>query len=182
MNSGKYIFSQILEFVNRYEFDKCLERYSGNYRTRNLNCWNQFIQLFFGQLTSLNSLQNICLCLKAHERKLYHLGLRQHVAVSTLSRANENRDWRIFAEFGNYLIGIVRPLYSSCKIPGVDLGNEVFVLDSTSISVSINLCTWARGKYTHGAVKVHTLLNLRGAIPEFVLVTDGSIMTVIPLI
>jgi hypothetical protein len=174
MNLGKYVFSQILEFINRYEFDKCVERYSGNYRVRNLNCWNQFIQLFFGQLTSLNSLQNICLCLKAHERKLYHLGIRQHVAVSTLSRANENRDWRIFAEFGNYLVGLVRPLYSSSKIPGVDVDNEVFVLDSTSISASINLCTWARGKYTRGAVKVHTLLNLRGAIPEFILVTDGK--------
>ena len=174
MNSGKYVFSQILEFVNRYEFDKCVERYSGNYRVRNLNCWNQFIQLFFGQLTSLNSLQNICLCLKAHERKLYHLGIKQHVAVSTLSRANENRDWRIFAQFGNHLVGLVRPLYSSSKIPGVDLDNEVFVLDSTSIPVSINLCTWAPGKYTRGAVKVHTLLNLRGAIPEFILVTDGK--------
>ncbi|HBX21008.1 MAG TPA: IS4 family transposase [Porphyromonadaceae bacterium] len=174
MNSGKYVFSQILEFINRYEFDKCVERYSGNYRVRNLNCWNQFVQLFFGQLTSLNSLQNICLCLKAHERKLYHLGIKQHVAVSTLSRANENRDWKIFAEFGNYLIDLVRPLYSSCKIPEVDLDNEVFALDSTSISVSINLCTWARGKYTRGAVKVHTLLNLRGAIPEFILVTDGK--------
>ncbi len=174
MNSGKYVFSQILEFVNRYEFDKCVKHYSGNYRVRNLNCWNQFIQLFFGQLTSLNSLQNICLCLKAHERKLYHLGIKQHVAVSTLSRANENRDWRIFAEFGNYLVGLVRPLYCSCKIPGVDVDNEVFVLDSTSISVSINLCTWARGKYTRGAVKVHTLLNLRGVIPEFILVTDGK--------
>lgn len=174
MNWGKYVFSQILEFINRYEFDKCVERYSGNYRVRNLNCWNQFVQLFFGQLTSLNSLQNICLCLKAHERKLYHLGIKQHVAVSTLSRANENRDWKIFAEFGNYLIDLVRPLYSSCKIPEVDLDNEVFALDSTSISVSINLCTWARGKYTRGAVKVHTLLNLRGTIPEFILVTDGK--------
>lgn len=174
MNSGKYVFSQILEFVNRYEFDKCVERYSGNYRVRNLNCWNQFVQLFFGQLTSLNSLQNICLCLKAHERKLYHLGIKQHVAVSTLSRANENRDWKIFAEFGNYLIDLVRPLYSCCKIPEVDLDNEVFALDSTSISVSINLCTWARGKYSRGAVKVHTLLNLRGAIPEFILVSDGK--------
>ena len=174
MNLGKYVFSQILEFINRYEFDKCVERYSDNYRVHNLNCWNQFIQLFFGQLTSLNSLQNICLCLKAHERKLYHLGIKQHVAVSTLSRANENRDWRIFAEFGNYLVGLVRPLYSSSKIPRVDVDNEIFVLDSTSISVSINLCTWARGKYTRGAVKVHTLLNLRRAIPEFILVTDGK--------
>lgn len=92
MNSGKYVFSQLLEFVNRYEFDKCVKLYSGNYCVRHLNCWNQFIQLFFGQLTSLNSLQGICLCLKAHKKKLYHLGIKQNVAVSTLSRANEKRD------------------------------------------------------------------------------------------
>jgi hypothetical protein len=96
------------------------------------------------------------------------------VAVSTLSRANEKRDWRIFAEFANYLILLVRPLYCECDIPKVDIDNEVFALDSTTISVSINLFTWAQGKYTRGAVKMHTLLNLRGSIPEFVLITDGK--------
>lgn len=174
MNSGKYVFSQLLEFVNRYEFDKCVKRYSGNYHVRHLNCWNQFVQLFFGQLTSLNSLQGICLCLKAHKKKLYHLGIKQNVAVSTLSRANEKRDWRIFADFANYLISLVRPLYSNCDIPGVNIDNEVFAIDSTTISVSINLCTWAQGKYSRGAVKMHTLLNLRGSIPEFVLISDGK--------
>ena len=174
MNSGKYVFSQLLEFVNRYEFDKCVKRYSGNYRVRHLNCWNQFVQLFFGQLTSLNSLQVICLCLKAHKKKLYHLGVKQDVAVSTLSRANEKRDWRIFADFANYLILLVRPLYSNCDIPGVNIDNEVFAIDSTTISVSINLCTWAQGKYSRGAEKMHTLLNLRGSIPEFVLISDGK--------
>ena len=96
------------------------------------------------------------------------------MAVSTLSRANEKRDWRIFAEFANYLILLVRPLYSECGIPKVNIDNEVFALDSTTISVSINLCTWAQGKYSRGAVKMHTLLNLRGCIPEFVLITDGK--------
>lgn len=151
-----------------------MERYSGNYRVRHLNCWNQFVQLFFGQLTSLNSLQGICLCLKAHKKKLYHLGIKQNVAVSTLSRANEKRDWRIFADFADYLISLVRPLYSGRDIPKVDIDNEVFALDSTSISVSINLCVWAQGKYSRGAVKMHALLNLRGSIPEFILVTDGK--------
>lgn len=174
MNSGKYVFSQLLEFVNRDEFDKCVKRYSANYRVRHLDSWNQFVQLFFGQLTSLNSLQGICLCLKVHKKKLYHLGIRQNVAVSTLSRANEKRDWRIFADFANYLILLVRPLYSGCGIPKVDIDNEVFALDSTTISVSINLCTWAQGKYSRGAVKMHTLLNLRGSIPEFILITDGK--------
>jgi len=174
MNSGKYVFSQVLDFVNRYEFDKCVKRYFGNYRVRELNCWNQFIQLFFGQLTSLNSLRDICLCLKAHKGKLYHLGVKQNVVVSTLSRANEKRDWRIFADFGNYLIQFVRPLYADCSIPKVDIENEVFALDSTTISLSINLFTWAEGKYSRGAVKAHTLLNLRGSIPEFIFITDGK--------
>lgn len=174
MNSGKYVFSQVLDFENQYEFNKCAERYFGNYRVRDLTCWSQFIQLFFGQLTSLNFLNSICLCLKAHKGKLYHLGIKQQVAVSTLSRANENRDWRIFADFGNYLISKVRPLYAKCSITQLDINNEVFALDSTTISVSINLCTWAEGKYSRGAVKMHTLLNLRGSIPEFILITDGK--------
>lgn len=173
MNSGKYIFSQILEFVNKYEFSKCVKCYNGDYRVRELNCWNQFIQLFFGQLTSLNSLRDICLCLKAHKRKLYHLGIKQNVNQSTLSRANEKRDWRIFADFGDYLIQLVRPLYTETPIPNVEVENEVFALDSTTISLSIKLFNWAPGKYSRGAVKVHTLLDLRGSIPCFILITDG---------
>jgi hypothetical protein len=174
MHSGKYVFSQVLDFVDQYEFNKSVKRYFGNYRVRDLNCWNQFVQLFFGQLTSLNSLHSICLCLKAHKGKLYHLRIKQHVVVSTLSRANENRDWRIFADFGYYLISKVRPLYAGCSIPKLNIDNEVYALDSTTISVSINLCTWAEGKYSRGAVKMHTLLNLRGSIPEFILITDGK--------
>jgi len=174
MNSGKYLFSQLLDFVNKYEFEKCVERYDGDYRTRELNCWNQFVHLFFGQLTSLNSLRDICLCLKAHKRKLYHLGIKQNVNQSTLSRANEKRDWQIFAEFGEYLIKFVRPLYANHSVPNVDVDNEVFALDSTTISLSIKLFAWAPGKYSRGAVKVHTLLDLRGSIPSFILITDGK--------
>lgn len=174
MNSGKYVFRQMLDFVNNYEFNKCVKRYSGNYRVRDFKCWNQFVQLLFGQITSLDSLRSICTCLQAHEGQLYHLGVKQSVDHTTLSRANENRDWRIFADFGEYLIGLVRPLYANFPVPNVNIDNEVFALDSTTISLSINLFTWAEGKYTRGAVKVHTLLNLRGSIPEFILVTDGK--------
>jgi hypothetical protein len=174
MNSGKYIFSQILEFVNKYEFSKCVECHNGDYRVRELNCWNQFIQLFFGQLTSLNSLRDICLCLKAHKRKLYHLGIKQNVNQSTLSRANEKRNWQIFADFGDYLIQLVRPLYTETPIRNIEIDNDVFVLDSTTISLSIKLFNWAPGKYSRGAVKVHTLLDLRGSIPYFILITDGK--------
>jgi len=174
MFSGKYVFSQIIEFVDRYEFDKCVNRYFGNYRTRGLSCWNQFLQLLFGQITSQNSIRMICVCLKAHKRKHYHLGIKQLVNQTTLTRANENRDWRIFADFGNYLISKVRPLYADYPVQDLDIDNEIFALDSTSISVSINLFTWAEGKYSRGAVKMHTLLNLRGAIPEFIWITDGK--------
>lgn len=174
MNSGKYVFAQLLQFVNRYEFEKCVNRYNGDRRIRNLNCWNQFLQLFFGQLTSLNSLRDICLCLKVHKKKLYHLGIKQHVEQSTLSRANENRNWHIFADFGEYLIKLVRPLYQDTPIPNIDIDNDVFALDSTTISLSIKLFQWAHGKYSRGAIKVHTLLDLRGSIPTFILITDGK--------
>ena len=174
MNSGKYVFAQILSFVNRYEFRKCVARYNGDHGVRRLNCWNQFAQLLFGQLTSRNGLRDICLCLGAHSASLYHMGMKQKVEQSTLSRANENRDWRIFADFGAYLIGFVRPMYADEPIPGVEIDNDVFALDSTTISVSLVLMQWAHGKYSKGAVKMHTLLDLRGSIPTFIHVSDGK--------
>jgi len=174
MNSGKYVFAQLLQFINSYEFEKCVIRYKGDHRVRELNCWNQFVQLFFGQLTARNSLRDICVCLKAHRKKLYHLGIKQNVNQSTLSRANERRDWRIYADFGEYLIKLVRPLYADSPIPNVDIDNDVFALDSTTISLSLKLFSWAPGKYSRGAIKVHTLLDLRGSIPSFILITDGK--------
>jgi hypothetical protein len=174
MNSGKYVFAQLLHFIDRYEFEKCVSKYNGDFRTRNFNCWNQFVQLFFGQLTSRNSLRDICVCLKAHKNKLYHLGIRDYVNQSTLSRANENRNCRIFEEFGKSLIEKVRPMYSNEPIANVDIGNEVFALDSTTVSLSLKLFTWAPGKYSRGAIKIHTLLDLRGNIPAFILITDGK--------
>ncbi|MEO6685044.1 MAG: IS4 family transposase [Dyadobacter sp.] len=174
MNSGKYVFSQLLHFIDRYEFQKCVVKYNGDFRTREFNCWNQFIQLLFGQLTSRNSLRDICVCLKAHKNKLYHLGIRGHVNQSTLSRANESRDWKIYADFGQYLIDLVRPLYATNPVPNVNVRNEVFALDSTTISLSLKLFSWAPGKYSRGAIKIHTLLDLRGNIPSFIHVTDGK--------
>lgn len=174
MNSGKYIFAQLLQFINRYEFEKCVSKYNGDHGTREFNCWNQFIQLFFGQLTARNSLRDICTCLKAHQNKLYHLGIKKQVNQSSISRANERRDWRIFADFGQYLIDQVRPMYADFPIPNIDLKNEVFALDSTTISLSLKLFSWAPGKYSRGAIKMHTLLDLRGSIPSFVMITDGK--------
>jgi len=174
MNTEKYVFSQILELVNKYEFEKIVKKYNGNYRVREFNCWNQFIQLFFGQLTNLNSIRDICLCLKAHNNKLYHLGIRNYVDHTTLSRANEKRDWQIFSDFGYYLIKLVRPLYLNSTVPNLSIENELFALDSTTISCSINLLMWAEGKYSRGAIKLHTVLDLRGSIPSFILITDGK--------
>jgi hypothetical protein len=174
MHSGKFIFAQILEFINWYGFDKCVNRYSGNYHVYELNCWHLLVQLLFGQLASLPSLRSISICLEAHRHQLYHLGIKKQVDSSVLSRANEKRDRQIFADFGNYLIRLVRPLYAACPILNIDIAGEIFALDSTMISVSINLFTWAEGKYSRGAVKMYTLIDLRGSIPEFILITDGK--------
>lgn len=174
MNTGKYVFSQILELVNKYEFEKIVKKYKGNHRVRDLDCWNQFTQLFFGQLTNLNSVRDICLCLKAHNNKLYHLGIKNYVDHTTLSRANEKRDWQIYSEFGYYMIELVRPFYANTAVPNLRIENELFALDSTTISCSINLLMWAEGKYSRGAIKIHTLLDLRGSIPSFILITDGK--------
>lgn len=174
MHTGKFVFSQVLNVVSQYEYNKIVKRYKGNYHVRELDCWGQFVQLLFGQLASLPSLRSISTCLQAHEHQLYHLGIKKHVDSSVLSRANERRNWMIFADYGNYLIQLVRPLYADCPIPNLDIDNEIFALDSTTISVSINLFTWAEGKYSRGAVKMHTLIDLRGSIPEFIFITDGK--------
>ncbi|MFR9540421.1 MAG: IS4 family transposase [Rikenellaceae bacterium] len=174
MNSGKYIFAQLLSLIDHNEFNRCVDRYNGNYRYRDFNSWNHFAQLLFGQITSLKSLRDICLCLNAHKPKLYHLGIKQSVNQSTLSRANERRDWRIFADYAYYLISIVRPMYSSADVPNLEIRNTILALDSTTISLSIKLATWAEGKYSRGAVKAHTLLDLRGGIPVFIHITDGK--------
>ena len=174
MHFGKFVFAQIVEFIPRFEFEKCVKRYKGDFHARSLNSYNHLLQLIFGQITACTSLRDICLCLKAHQNNLYHLGIRQNVVHSTLSRANDNRDYRIFQDFGYYLIRQVRPLFTKEKIPLVDLENTIFALDSTSISVSINLAAWASGKYSRGAVKMHTLLDLRGSIPTFIHISDGT--------
>ena len=174
MHLGKFVFAQIVEFIPRFEFEKCVKRYKGDFHAKSLNSYNHLLQLIFGQITACTSLRDICLCLKAHQNNLYHLGIRQQVNQSSLSRANEKRDYRIFQDFGHYLIEQVRPLFMKEKIPLVDLENTIFALDSTSISVSINLAAWASGKYSRGAVKMHTLLDLRGSIPTFIHISDGT--------
>ena len=146
MNVGRYIFSQVAKYIPRYQFDKCMEKYRGDWHVKDLTCYNQLLHLLFGQLTSCDSLRDICLCLDAHKDTLYHLGFGNTVNQSSLSRANDNRDYRIYEEFGIYMINLVRPLYAKASIPDITIDNVLYALDSTTISTSIKLATWALGK------------------------------------
>lgn len=169
MNVGSYIFSQVVDYIPRYQFDKLVDKYRGNWHAKDLTCYNQLLHLLFGQITSCDSLRDICMCLEAHKPILYHIGFRNTVNQSSLSRANEKRDYRIYEELGTYLISVVRPLYAKTSIPEITVDNVLYALDSTTISTSIKLATWALGKYSRGAVKIHTLLDLRGSIPANIL-------------
>ena len=173
MNVGSYIFPQVVDFIPRYQFDKLVAKYHGDWHAKDLSCYNQLLHLLFGQITGCGSLRDICLCLEAHSQILYHLGFRNTVNQSSLSRANENRDYRIYEELGTYLIGVVRPLYSRETVSEITIDNVLYALDSTTISTSIKLATWALGKYSRGAVKMHTLLDLRGSIPANIHITHG---------
>lgn len=174
MNEGKYVFAQIASYIPRFQFDRIVNKYRGNYRAHELTCYNQFLHLLFGQIAPCYSLRDICLCLKAHKNILYHMGFGKTVDSTSLSRANERRDYRIYEEFGYYLIKLVKPYYRNTKLPDIDADNALFALDSTAISTSIKLATWALGKYGKGAVKMHTLLDLRGSIPVNIHITDGK--------
>ena len=173
MNEGKYVFAQIASYIPRFQFDRIVDKYRGNYRAHELTCYNQFLHLLFGQIAPCYSLREICLCLEAHKNILYHMGFGKTIDSTSLSRANERRDYRIYEEFGYYLIKLVKPYYRNTKLPDVDVDNALFALDSTTISTSIKLATWALGKYGKGAVKMHTLIDLRGGIPTQIHITDG---------
>lgn len=173
MNDGRFVFSQVVDFVPRYEFDKCVKRYKGNYRTHGFTCYNQFLHLLFGQLTSCMSIRDICMCLKAHSQNLHHLGFVTTVEHTTLTRANEKRNYRIYEDFGQYLIRLVKPQYRDVKLDDIVADNVIFAIDSTSISISIKLCSWALGKYEAGAVKMHAVLHLAGFIPTQIHISDG---------
>lgn len=174
MNQGKYVFSQVVEFIPRYQFDKLVRQYKGDWHVKGLNSYNHLLHLLFGQLTGCESLRDICLCLDVHSPILYHLGFRKTVNHTSLSRANENRDYHIFEGLGIYLIGMVRPMYSKAKLSEITVDNVIYALDSTTISTSIKLAAWALGKCSKGAVKMHTLLDLRGSIPANIHITDGK--------
>lgn len=174
MNPGKTVFSQLTDYLPKTTFDRCVERYGGNYRIRSFSCWDQFLCMAFAQLTYRESLRDIEACLRAMPEKLYHMGIRANVSRTTLADANEARDWRIYADFAQRLIHQARELYADTDF-GLELQETVYALDSTTIDLCLSLFPWARFKQQHGAVKLHTLLDLRGHIPSFVAITDGKV-------
>jgi hypothetical protein len=173
MNCGRTLFSQIMDFFPLYEFNKCVKRYEGNYKTQSFTCLNQFYTMAFAQLTYRESLRDIEACLNALHSKLYHLGIRSSIARSTLADANNSRDWRIYADFAQVLINIARPLYLNEEI-GVDLDDVVYALDSTTIDLCLALFPWALFRAHKAAVKMHTLLDIHGSIPTFIWISDGK--------
>ena len=174
MNSGKTVFAQLMDFLPTYEFHQCVERYGGEYKVKTFSCWDQYLSMAFAQLTYRESLRDIEACLRAAEPKLYHMGIRGRVSRNTLANANQVRDWRIYEDFAQILIGRARKLYIHDSF-GVDLGHTVYALDSTTIDLCLSLFPWAKFRRRKGAVKLHTLLDLRGSIPTVVIVTHGKV-------
>jgi len=174
MNNGKTIFSQVMEFLPLYEFRKCVKRYNGDYKVKSFSCMDQFLCMAFAQLTYRESLRDIESCLRSMNNKLYHMGIRSKISKSTLSDANENRDWHIYADFAQVLIHRARLLYQDEPF-GVELKQTVYALDATIIDLCLSLFPWAYFRKNKGAVKLHTLLDLRGNIPVFIDITCGKI-------
>jgi len=174
MNTGKTVFSQVMEFLPLHEFRKCVERYQGDYKVQRFSCLDQFLCMAFAQLTYRESLRDIESCLRSIPTKLYHMGFRGSISKSTLADANENRDWRIYADFAQVLIHTARDLYLNDPF-GIDLEQTVYALDATTIDLCLSLFPWAHFRKNKGAIKLHTLLDLRGSIPSFIEITDGKI-------
>lgn len=174
MNCGRTVFSQLIGFLPDREFRRCVARYDGDRRLRDLSCWEQYLAMAFAQLTYRESLRDIEVCLRSLGGKLYHMGFRGRVPRSTLADANESHDWRIFADFTHFLIRIARPLYAGDPI-GVDLNHSLYALDSTTIDLCLALFPWAKFRRSKAAVKMHTLLDLHGSIPTFIRISEGKL-------
>ena len=174
MNSGKTVFAQLMDFLPAYEFQRCVERYRGSYKIKTFSCWDQYLCMAFAQLTYRESLRDIEACLRAAEPKLYHMGIRGKVSRNTLANANQARDWRIYEDFAHVLIAKARKLYVHESF-GIDLNHTVYALDSTTIDLCLSLFPWAEFRKRKGAVKLHTLLDLRGSIPTVIVITHGKV-------
>lgn len=174
MYTGQTVFSQLMDFLPMYEFRKCVDRYGGNYHTSSFSCMDQYLCMGFAQLTYRESLRDIEACLRSRKEKLYHLGIRGRVSRSTLAEANEKRDWRMYADFCQILISQARSLYADEDF-GVELKETAYALDSTTIDLCLSLFPWASFRKHKAAVKMHTLLDLRGNIPSFIEITEGTL-------
>jgi hypothetical protein len=174
MNSGQMIFAQLMDHLPRYEFQKCVARYRGDYKVKSFSCWDQFLCLGFAQLTYRESLRDIETCLRAAGTKLYHLGIRGKVSRNTMANASSVRDWRIYADFGQHLISIARPLYANDDF-GLQLDSTVYALDSTTIDLCLSLFPWAHFRRRKAGVKLHTLLDLHGNIPAEIIITAANV-------
>ena len=174
MHVGKLIFGQVMEFAPWHTFRRLVAKYHGDFNVRTFSCLDQFLCMAFAQLTYRESLRDVEACLRAQPSKLYHLGLRGHVSRNSLAHANEVRDWRIYCEFAHALIQIARRLYATESL-GIDLSETVYALDSTTIDLCLSLFPWARFRKTKAAIKLHTLLDLRGGIPTFIHISDGRL-------
>mgnify|MGYP002641298612 CR=1 FL=1 len=174
MNTGKTIFKQLMDFLPLYEFQCCVRRYKGNHKVISFSCYDQFLCMAFAQITYRESLRDIEACLRFQQPQLYHMGIRGKVSKSTLSDANENRDWRIYADFAQILIHHARHLYADEDL-GIELNETIYALDSTTIDLCLSLFPWAIFRKNKGAIKLHTLLDLRGSIPVFIKITDGKV-------
>jgi IS4 transposase len=173
MNAGSYLFTQLMDSLPKRDFDRCVRKYKGNYRTRHFSCFDQFLCMAFAQLTYRHSLRDIETCLNSIKPKLYHLGFRGTIARNTLAKANQNRDWRIYADFAHILITQARKLYAQDRF-AVELDQTVYAFDSTTIDLCLKLFPWAQFRRRKAAVKLHTLIDLRGNIPCFVHISNGK--------
>ena len=174
MNAGQSIFSQLMDFLPAHEFRQCVARYQGDYKLKSFSCWDQFLCMAFAQLTYRESLRDIEACLRANQTKLYHMGIRGRVSRNTLANANSVRDWRIYADFAHLLINQARALYRNDDF-SLALQQTVYALDSTTSDLCLSLFPWAKFRQRKGAVKLHTLLDLRGNIPTVIIITHGLI-------
>lgn len=174
MNTGNTVFAQLIKHLPLHQFHRCVQRYDGNHRVRSFSCLDQYLCLFFAQLTYRESLRDITTCLLGMQNKLYHMSIRGKIARTTLADANETRDWRIYQDFAHILIHHAREIYS--KEPfGISMKETVYALDSTTIDLCLALFPWAKFRTHKGAIKLHTLLDLRGNIPSFITITDGKV-------
>jgi Transposase DDE domain. len=174
MANEKLVFAQLMEWVPHYHFQRLVKRYSGNYKVSSFTCWDQFLCMSFAQLTYRESLRDIEACLRSRPNLLYHLGIRGKVARSTLADANEERDWHIYADLAQWFIARARKLYAQEDL-GLELDDTLYALDSTTIDLCLSLFPWAHFRRHKGAVKMHTLLDLRGSIPTFIRITEGKL-------